>query len=87
MRAIGDLDAARGRLDAACIAYSEARMLYQMIGDRVAEADVLTMVGIACVETERQTAVSAINYAARLYRAVGCVEWQRRLAGYHGRLR
>lgn len=87
MRAIGDLDAARGRLDAACVAYGEARMLYQMIGDRVAEADVLTMVGVACIESERQTAISAINYAARLYRAVGCVEWQRRLLGYLGRLR
>jgi tetratricopeptide (TPR) repeat protein len=87
LRAIGDLEAALGRLQQAQQAYAEARLMFQSIGDRLSEADCALLIGLLSVNVDNATATALLVQAGRLYKAVGVVEWQRRAHAMAHRIR
>lgn len=87
LRAIADLESALGRLPQAQQAYGEARILFQSVGDRLAEADCALLIGLLAVNVDNATATALLVQAGRLYRAVGAVEWQRRAHAMAQRVR
>ena len=55
LRAIGDLEAIKGRLPQAQVAYAEGRGLFQQAGDRIGEADALFLIGILSINIDNAT--------------------------------
>jgi len=87
LRAIGDLEAIKGRLPQAQVAYAEGRGLFQQAGDRIGEADALFLIGILSINIDNATATALLIRAGRLYRAVGAVEWHRKALAMARRVR
>ena len=77
LRAIGDLDSALGRAEAAQVSYAEARTLYQQVGDRLGEADAMFSLGLLSVGPDNAMAAAMLVHAGRIYRACGIRDWQR----------
>lgn len=78
VRAIAELDMALGRVQQAQSSFAEARNLFRQVGRHLEEADATFMIGVLAINFDNATATTLLVQAAKLYKAVGAIEWQRR---------